>query len=155
MGTPFETVFDYFRMAIEDYRLDKVRATDSEMFYTRLRGLLTVGIPTFDCLKSLAFTSQEEVIDTETVTRYYFIETLDTDEIMIISKIMIEKWFERDVNDIRAYGNYMSQKEFKKESASQGLKVKDERLKGIVQDYMAEIRNYYGRHVENLDGWDS
>lgn len=155
MGTPFETVFDYFCMAVEDYRLDKIRAIDSERFYTRLRGLLTVGIPTFECLKSLAYTSQEETQpDGEVVVRYYFIDTLDSDEIMIISKIMIEKWFERDVNDIRAYGNYMSQKEFKKESANDGLKVKDNRLKSIVSDYMAEIRNYYSRHRSELDGWD-
>lgn len=153
MGTPFETVFDYFKFAIEDYRLDKVKAIDAERFYTILRGLLTTGIPTFDCLKSLAFTREEEIINTETVVRYYFIETLDSDEIMIISKIMIEKWFERDVNDIKAYGNYMSQKEFKKESANEGLKVKDNRLRSIISDYMSEIRSYYGRHREELDGW--
>jgi hypothetical protein len=72
---------------------------------------------------------------------------------MIISKIMIEKWFEKDVNDILAYGNYMSQKEFKKESSNDGLKVKDNRLKSIVADYMGEIRAYYSRHREELDGW--
>ena len=154
MGTPFETVFDYFKFAIDDYRLDKVMAIDSERFYNILRGLLTTGIPTFDCLKSLAYTSQVEIIDGESVVRYYFIDLLDSDEIMIISKIMIEKWFERDVNDVKAYGNYMSQKEFKKESANDGLKVKDNRLKSIISDYMAEIRSYYGRHREELDGWD-
>lgn len=153
MGTPFSDIFEYFRVVTEDYKLDKIKTTDEEAFYTILKSYMLVGLPEFDCLKSLAYISQEETQGLETVTRYYFVETLDSLEIMIISKIMAGVWFKRKIQDIRAFEPYMSQKEFKKESASEGLKQKSNYFKDLIADYMADIRNYYGRNIDTLDGW--
>lgn len=154
MGTPFSDIFEYFRVVTEDYRLDNIKAKDEEKFYTILRSFMTVGLPEFDCLKSLAYTSQNETQDDgEIVTRYYFIETLDSLEVMIISKIMAGVWFRRKVNDVRALEPYMSQKEFKKESVNENLKQKKEYLKELIVDYMGDIRNYYSRNRDTLEGW--
>ena len=153
MGTPFSDIFEYFRVVTEDYKLDKIKSTDEEAFYTILKSYMLVGLPEFDCLKSLSYISQEETQGLETVTRYYFVETLDSLEIMIISKIMAGVWFKRKIQDIRAFEPYMSQKEFKKESASEGLKQKSNYFKDLISDYMADIRNYYGRNINTLDGW--
>ena len=154
MGTPFSDIFEYFRVVTADYRLDNIKAKDEEKFYTILRSFMTVGLPEFDCLKSLAYTSQEEVQDDgETVTRYYFVETLDDLEVMIISKIMAGVWFKRKIQDVRALEPYMSQKEFKKESVNENLKQKTNYFNDLISDYMADIRNYNGRHRNELEGW--
>lgn len=154
MGTPFSDIFEYFSVVTEDYRLDKIQVQDEERFYTILKSYMLVGIPEFDCLKSLAYTSQEETQeDGEVIVRYYFVETLDSDEIMIISKLMASVWFKRKIQDVRALEPYMSQKEFKKESANENLKQKKEYFKELVADYMADIRNYYGKHRNELEGW--
>ena len=100
---------------------------DEEAFYTILKSIMLTGIPQFDCLKSLAYTSQEEIQDDgETVTRYYFVEILDSDEIMIIAKITAETWFRNKTLDTRAFQPFMSQREFKKESVNDNLKRKED-----------------------------
>ena len=153
MGTPFSDVFEMFRVVCTDYKLDSIKKIDEEAFYTILKSIMLTGLPQFDCLKSLAYVSQEEIIDGETVTRYYFVEVLDIDEIMIISKITAETWFRGKILDTRAFQPFMSQREFKKESVNENLKRKEDYQKFLITDYMGDIRTYYNKHTSSLDFW--
>ena len=153
MGTPFSDVFEMFRVVCTDYKLDSIKKIDEEAFYTILKSIMLTGLPQFDCLKSLAYVSQEEIIDGEAVTRYYFVEILDTDEIMIISKITAETWFRGKILDTRAFQPFMSQREFKKESVNENLKRKEDYQKFLITDYMGDIRTYYNKHTSSLDFW--
>lgn len=153
MGTPFSDVFEMFRVVCSDYKLDSIKKIDEEAFYTILKSIMLTGLPQFDCLKSLAYVSQEEIIGGETVTRYYFVEVLDTDEIMIISKITAETWFKGKILDTRAFQPFMSQREFKKESVNENLKRKEDYQKFLITDYMGDIRTYYNKHTSSLDFW--
>ena len=153
MGTPFSDVFEMFRVVCSDYKLDSIKKIDEEAFYTILKSIMLTGLPQFDCLKSLAYVSQEETIGGETVTRYYFVEVLDTDEIMIISKITAETWFRGKILDTRAFQPFMSQREFKKESVNENLKRKEDYQKFLITDYMGDIRTYYNKHTSSLDFW--
>lgn len=154
MGTPFSDIFEMFRVICTDYKLDSIKMRDEEAFYTILKSIMLTGIPQFDCLKSLAYTSQEEIQDDgETVTRYYFVEILDSDEIMIIAKITAETWFRNKTLDTRAFQPFMSQREFKKESVNDNLKRKEDYNKFLIADYMGDIRAYYNRHNSSLDFW--
>ena len=153
MGTPFSDVFEMFRVVCTDYKLDSIKKIDEEAFYTILKSIMLTGLPQFDCLKSLAYVSQEEIIGGETVTRYYFVEVLDTDEIMIISKITAETWFRGKILDTRAFQPFMSQREFKKESVNENLKRKEDYQKFLITDYMGDIRTYYNKHTSSLDFW--
>lgn len=153
MGTPFSDVFEMFRVVCTDYKLDSIKKIDEEAFYTILKSIMLTGLPQFDCLKSLAYVSQEETIGGETVTRYYFVEVLDTDEIMIISKITAETWFKGKILDTRAFQPFMSQREFKKESVNENLKRKEDYQKFLITDYMGDIRTYYNKHTSSLDFW--
>ena len=150
MGTPFSDVFEMFRVVCTDYKLDSIKKIDEEAFYTILKSIMLTGLPQFDCLKSLAYVSQEEIIGGETVTRYYFVEVLDTDEIMIISKITAETWFRGKILDTRAFQPFMSQREFKKESVNENLKRKEDYQKFLITDYMGDIRTYYNKHTSSL-----
>ena len=114
MGTPFTDIYGYLLTVVEDYRLNNLAQTDEEEFYKFLKGFLITGIPDFDSYTSLAYTEEEEIIGLETVTRYYFVETLTPTEIKILGKISTSQYFKRKIQDVLAYEPWMSQKEFKK-----------------------------------------
>ena len=155
MGTPFSNIFDIFRTITADYRLDAILKTDEEVFYGILKQMLIVGLPEFgDCFKLLEYTIQEETKDDlEVVTRYYFVETLDNDEQMIIGKIMTEKWFLRKIQDLSALQDSLGKREFSKTSMSDELKQKSAYRKELISEYMADIKNYLYKHLDELEGW--
>jgi hypothetical protein len=153
MGTPFTDIYGYLLTVVEDYELNDIANIDEEEFYNFLKAFVITGIPDFDSYTSLAYTSQEEVqTDGETVTRYYFVETLSPTEVKIIGKISTAQYFKRKVQNVLAYEQFMSQREFKKESASMGFKEKHKWYNDLVSDYMADIRNYRfdDDQIENL-----
>lgn len=142
MGTPFTDIYGYFLVIVEDYEINELAETSEEDFYNFLKGFLITGIPEFDTYTSLEYTEEEETIDDELVTRYYFVETLSNLEIKILGKISTAQYFKRKVQDVLAYEAYMSQREFKKESTSMNFKVKHNWYNDLVSDYLADIRNY-------------
>lgn len=152
MGTPFTDIYGYMLTIVEDYELKDLAIIDEEEFYALLRGFVITGLPDFDSYTSLAYTTQEETQGTETVTRYYFVETLTTTEFKIIGKIMTAQYFKKKVQNVLAYEQFLSQKEFKKESSAMGFKEKHKWYGDLVSDYMADIRNYRfdDNQIENL-----
>ena len=152
MGTPFTDIYGYMLTIVEDYELKDLAMIDEKEFYELLRGFVITGIPDFDSFTSLAYITQEETQGTETVTKYYFVETLTPTEFKIIGKIMTAQYFKKKVQNVLAYEQFMSQKEFKKESASMGFKEKHKWYNDLVSDYMADIRNYRfdDDQIENL-----
>lgn len=142
MGTPFTDIYGYLLTIIEDYELNAIAEIDEEEFYNFLKGFLITGIPDFDCYTSLAYTAEDEEIGEETVVRYYFVETLTPTEIKILGKISTAQYFKKKVQNVLAYEQFMSQREFKKESASMGFKEKHKWYNDLVSEYMADIRNY-------------
>lgn len=154
MGTPFNNIFEIFRMMTESYKLDIVLKEDEEVFYEILKNFLIIGLPEFkDCLQSLEYEAVEEVVDEETVTRYYFIETLDDDVEMIISKIMTARWFRRNVQDLTSLQDSLSKREFAKFSMAESLKQKSAYLNDMISEYKADIKNYNFEHLDELEGW--
>ena len=152
MGTPFTDIYGYMLTIVEDYELKDLANIDEEEFYDFLKGFVITGIPDFDSYTSLAYITQEETQGTETVTRYYFVETLTPTEFKIIGKITTAQYFKKKVQNVLAYESFMNQKEFKKESASMNFKEKHKWYNDLVSDYYADIRNYRfdDDQIENL-----
>ena len=152
MGTPFTDIYGYMLTIVEDYELKDLANIDEEEFYDFLKGFVITGIPDFDSYTSLAYIAQEETQGTETVTRYYFAETLTPTEFKIIGKITTAQYFKKKVQNVLAYESFMNQKEFKKESASMNFKEKHKWYNDLVSDYYADIRNYRfdDDQIENL-----
>lgn len=157
MGTPFETIYEYAKMVVNDYHLDAIYIKNKEIFFTFFRGLLISGIPDFDCLTSLDFEEVEEEINiddkTETVKRYYFIEKLSRKEISILSKILVAQYFKGKVQDVLAYEPQLSKREFKNESIAQGFKQKQNWYKELVSEYVADIKDYNMENLDKLPFW--
>ena len=55
---------------------------------------------------------------------------------------MTAQYFKKKVQNVLAYEQFLSQKEFKKESSAMGFKEKHKWYGDLVSDYMADIRNY-------------
>ena len=150
MGTPFTEIYEIFRTITEDYKLDNIYVEDQDAFKEILKSFLTTALPEFiDCLQSLEY---EAVVEDEK-TNYYFIETLTSDVKMILSKIMTEKWFLRDVQDLTALQSSLGKREFSKDPRAEVLRRKSDYRDNLISEYQADIKNYYFRHLEELAGW--
>lgn len=157
MGTPFMEIYDSMLTIIDDYKLDKKFIENKEITLNFLKGFIRNGIPSFKCIKSLEFIEVEEDIGTEEepilVKRNYFVEDLDIYEISIISKIAVSVYYKRKIQDVRAYEQYMSQREFKKESSAQGLKEKSNWYQLLVNEYKGDIEDYNIEHLAENPFW--
>jgi len=114
MTTSYSDVYDLFTVKIQDWKLEKLYAIDPDSFETVLHGYMVVSIPQFrNCDQSLARNDSMGV----------FIETLTEKNKNMLASIMVEKWLEKEVNDIRQMRLHV-QDDFKTYSEAQNLKEK-------------------------------
>lgn len=155
MGTRFEEIYDLALVVIQDYKLNNIYKTNPEVFYTFMRGLLTVGIPDFNgCLNDLSYNYEEiETLNegqTIKVKRYYFINELTLKEKSILSKIVVYNWFKNKVQDVTQFQLHLSTRDFQIKSEQANLKQKSEYLDKLKEDYLQEINEYQGANLDKL-----
>lgn len=141
MGTPFEEVYDRALMIIEDYKLNALAISDYEAFLLHLQGILERSIPYFTpCNTELSY---DKFIDEEVgEERMAFNKVLSTQEINILSSIMVYNWFSKKVNDVTQFQGHLNNKEFKVHSEAQNLKEKSEYLDRLREKYSQDITDY-------------
>lgn len=114
MTTSYSDVYDLFTVKIQDWKLEKLYSISPESFETVLHGYMVVSIAQFkNCDQSLARNDSLSV----------FTETLTEKNKNMLSSIMVEKWLEKEVNDIRQMRLHV-QDDFKTYSEAQNLKEK-------------------------------
>lgn len=156
MGTEFEEIYDLSLVVIQDYKLDKIYKTEPEIFYTFMRGLLTVGIPDFNgCLNDLSYSSEEiEFLNEngESIKRtvYFFNNELTLKEKSILSKIVVYNWFKNKVQDVTQFQLHLSTRDFQIKSEQANLKQKSEYLDKLKEDYLQEINEYQSSNLDRL-----
>lgn len=155
MGTRFEEIYDLALVVIQDYKLDNIYKTNPEVFYTFMRGLLTVGIPDFNgCLNDLSYNYEEiETLNegqTIKVKRYYFNNELTPKEKTILSKIVVYNWFKGKVQDVRQFELHLSTRDFQIKSEANNLKEKSTYLDKLKEDYLQEINEYQSANLDKL-----
>lgn len=156
MGTRFEDIYDLALVVIQDYKLDNIYKTESEIFYTFMRGLLTVGIPDFNgCLNDLSYNSEEIEFLNESGepikrTVYFFNNELTLKEKSILSKIIVYNWFKNKVQDVTQFQLHLSTRDFQIKSEQANLKQKSEYLDKLKEDYLQEINEYQGANLDML-----
>ena len=91
MSTPYSDVINASTVKFQDYKLDKKKIEDEANWTLRMEAFLFTGIPLFrKCRKSLS--DRDDILS-------QFNETLDYDEIDILSDCIVIKWMERNSND--------------------------------------------------------
>lgn len=138
MATPFSDITDLALVVINDYKLVHLAQTDEEAFKTYLEGFLITAIPDFDgCKTDLSY-------DLENST---FVNTLTMKEQSILSKFMVIKWFERELNDVKQINLALQGRDFKRNSEASNLKEKSEYIDRLREKVEQDITNYQLSHI--------
>lgn len=133
MATPFSDVTDLALVVIDDYKLVQLSQIDEDAFKTYLEGFLVTAIPDFDgCKTDLSY-------NLATAT---FENNLNAKEKSILSKFMVIKWFEREVNDIKQINLGLQGRDFKRNSEASNLKEKSEYIDRLREKVKQDITDY-------------
>lgn len=133
MATPFSVITDLALVVIDDYKLVHLSNVDEDAFKTYLEGFLVTSIPDFDgCKTDLSYSL-------ETAT---FENDLSIKEQSILSKFMVIKWFEREVNDVTQISLGLQGRNFKRNSEASNLKEKSEYIDRLREKVKQDITDY-------------
>jgi hypothetical protein len=120
MATLYSDIFELFLGNIQDYKIDALYNDSTESAEEYMKIFLIRAIPWFDnCLKDLD--SRNDITRTFTVT-------LNTDEKVILSNLMVIEWLEHEIHDIKQMQLHLQDREFKTYAESQNLKEKSDHL---------------------------
>lgn len=90
MSTLYSDVINASTIKFQDYKMDKLRVEDEAKWVLRMEGLLLNGLPLFNKCRKDLFNRDEDLKQ--------FNDTLDGNEIDILSDCLVIKWLERDLN---------------------------------------------------------
>lgn len=116
MGSAFSEIFDLFMVQIKDWRLQSLYESSKLDFEVYLSGFLMLSIPQFELVCNQDLSYNEETKS--------FTETLTSDNKVILSKLMVEKWLEKEVQDVNQMNLHLQDRDFKVYSESQNLREK-------------------------------
>lgn len=145
LATPFTDIYDLFLIVIKDYTLDNLYNINVENFETKLQGFLILAIAEFDSCKT-----DISVYDTTTGE---FTNTLSLKEQTILSKFMVIKWFEREVQNVTQFNNLLTSGDFKMYSQAQNLKEKSAYLDKLKEEISQDLTRYELKSVVDWDAW--
>ena len=124
MTTNYNEIYDLFMLKVKDWKLETLFNTSPDDFETVLHGWMVIALPTFDnCDQSLVRNDTTETFDA----------TLSEKNKNFIASLMVEKWLEREVQDIRQMGLHITDRDFKHYSEAQNLKEKSEHWSRIKE----------------------
>lgn len=154
--TSFEEIYDLFMVtSVSDYRLNNLYKNDKEAFFDFLRGFLTKSAFKYsdELIHKLDFISQEETIEEETVTKYYFInDLLPLEKTILVDSIVIH-WYEKNTEDILEISSRLGTKDAKENNNRSNLKEKNIRIRELYSALYADIRNLQLQNLDALEGW--
>lgn len=141
MGTSFETVYDRAITTVKDYKLDQLAQSDYQSFLLYWQSILELAVPEFTgCLTSLDY-------DVATQT---FAETLSTQEVNIVAKMMVAGWFASELQDVTQFKLHLQNREYKTHAEGQNLKERSEYLDRLREKYTQDITNYQLSNLSKL-----
>jgi hypothetical protein len=149
-GTLSSTVIDMFLSRIDDYRLVNIyTASGSSTLNQYLEPFLIEVNMMFDIFEQdLTYT-----VGSTTVEGYYT-ETLTSENIYIISQIMIKFWLAKTISNILQMQNHVTDRDFKTFSSSQNLKAKQDYYITKVEE-IDQLLNNYILKKNNWQNWRS
>ena len=144
-GTNFSEIFDLFMLQIKDWRLQKLYEDSVLDFETYLSGFLVLSIPQFElvCNQDLTYDEEAKVFNI----------VLEQTNRVILSKLMVEKWLEKEVQDVNQMNLHLQDKDFKVYSESQNLKEKSLHLDKVKEYNSQSITNYSYAKSSDWANW--
>lgn len=142
MATPFTDIYDLFLINIRDYKIDKIYAASTPLFYDYLEGFLLMAIPQFDNCKK----------DLEDYSNSILTATLTLREKTILANLMTIQWLNKEINDVTQFQNHLSTTDFMVHSEAQNLRGKVEHRDGLREIVNQDMLVYDLKNT-NWDDW--
>jgi len=143
MATSFTEIYDLFLMNIKDYKLDNLYATSTPNFETYLKGFLIRAIPSFrNCASGLDY-SGDSFTTTKTLT-----------EKLILSNIMVQEWFLKEVHNVTQFNILLSDTDFKRYAEANNLKSKAD-YSNMIREKISQLQTDYGLENVNWEAWSN
>lgn len=152
MGTLSSEIFDLFLTSVDDYRLTAIYSSGSATLNTFLEPWLLNSIVEFDsiCNQDLTYTDAE----TTGTGDGEFTETLNLENKVILSKIMVKYWLIKTVNNILNMNLVLQDHDFKLHSAGQNLREKQTYLTTVREDISQTLVDY-ALKFNDWDNWQN
>lgn len=149
MGTLFSEIEDLGLIVVNDYKIDKLYAQNTDAFMKYCDGFLVKAIPNFTvCKQSLDYT----VDYTTNPPVREFNNTLTMYEKDILADYWAMEWFRRDVQNASELALKMqTQGSFKTHAESQNLKSKESYLDGIREKVSQKCTDYLLMDISSLN----
>lgn len=139
MGTKFSEVFDLFITKIKDWRLNSLFTESITDFENYLSGFLINAIPGFTvCNQSLSYS----------LSTKEFLAELTMDNQVILAEMMVEKWLEKEIQDVNQMNLHLQDRDFKVYSESQNLREKSFHLDKVKEYNSQRMTTYSFNNVD-------
>lgn len=143
MGTVVSTIYDRFLMLVNDYKLVALYDSSQTNFETYLGGWLDFAINDFDiCTQSLVYSG----------TTPTFTATLTTENQLILARIMVKYWLQKEVQDVTQMSIHLQDRDFKTYSEAQNIMAKSNHLDKIKEDVSQALVDY-GLKTADWTSW--
>jgi len=143
MGTAYSTIFDKFMVRIKDWRLDNLFQASVPDFENYLIGFLDGAVDLFQsCNQTLTRDDTTKLFDND----------LTDINIMMLSRLMVEVWLEKEVQDVRQMSLNITDKDFKHYSEAQNLAAKNARWSEVRERNSQALLEYGYRNI-NMTNW--
>lgn len=143
MATTSREVYDLFMMTVQDYRLVDLYNNSEEDFDTYLEAWLLYAINDFTvCNQALEFDVSTDTFSVE----------LNLQNKLILAKLMMKYWLQREVNNITQMNLHITDRDFKIASEAQNLREKVKYL-NVVKEDCSQMLNDYGYGHNSWDDW--
>jgi hypothetical protein len=130
-------------MNVQDYRLVDLYNTSEDDFDTYLEAWLLYSINEFSmCSQDLTFNTTTDVFSVD----------LTQQNKLILAKLMMKYWLQREVNNITQMNLHITDRDFKIASEAQNLREKVKYL-NIVKEDCAQMLNEYEYKNNSWDDW--
>lgn len=142
-NTTYVELFDLMLMRLKDWKLDALYASSEADFNNYLQGFLILAIPDFsNCTQDLE--------NRNDATGTFNIE-LTTENKVILSLLMVKKWLDKEIRDVKQMHIFIKDRDFDHYAESNNLKAKQEYATAMAE----EIDNRLVRYGYKNTDWES
>lgn len=149
MGTSADEITDLFLARIRDYRLDSIYTTSGSLI------LITYAEPwLLDAITEFSPISNQTLDYTATSGSVVgsFSLTLNLENKLILSRLMVRYWLAKTINDIVQMSNHVTDRDYKTFSSAQNLREKQNYYNSILEELDLLLTKYAYRG-NNWNNW--
>lgn len=141
MATPYSDVYDFFMQQIKDYSLIELYDASSEDFETVLQGWMILAINEFVDICDQDLTARNDTTGTFTID-------LTEQNKVVLSRLMVKNWMEKEVQDVLQMKWNLTDRDFKHYSEAQNLDAKNRYLVEVTERVSQMLVDYAFKNVD-------